>query len=317
MSVEMSKETSFVEKLGGASLEEVEALWQEALQEFMDRIGVPERYGEAEASVRLDPAWTGLSADWITLPSAIRQTRYGELLSMLERCGYATRQECLRCGDCCRGASPSLFLDDLRLLNEGVVKRSQIYTLRRGEAVSLPAPLGTMVLRDETIKLRANPETGYCLFFDDNENSCSIYFDRPLQCRAQACWDTEVIEHAVKHEERLNRAHVLSPDEPVTEALLAHESHCALEPIADAFAAVGQGEEQALERVIDALAYDAQLRPLISEKLPLPAEELDFVFGRPLSQVVEMYGVRVSSQPDGSFELVPLAPPAPPSGETE
>ncbi|MFH2005214.1 MAG: YkgJ family cysteine cluster protein [bacterium] len=316
MSVELSMEAPFVEKLGRASLEEVEAMWQEALQEFMERIGVPERLGEAAASVRRDPAWTGLAVDWITLPTVIRQTRYGELLSALERAGYATRQECLRCGDCCRGASPSLFLDDLRLLTEGVVKRSQIFTLRRGEAVSLPAPLGTMVLRDETIKLREHPETGYCLFFDDDENHCGIYFDRPLQCRAQACWDTQVIEHAVKHEERLSRAHVLSPDEPVAEALLAHEAHCALEPIADAFAAVAQGEEQALELILDALAYDAQLRPLLVDKLPLPADELDFVFGRPLSRVVEMYGVRVAPQPDGSFELVPLAADAPP-GEAE
>ena len=74
-------------------------------------------------------------------------------------------------------------------------------------------------------------------------------------------------------------------------------------------AELAEENERALEPVVDALAYDTQLRPLLAEKLPLPAEELDFYFGRPLVDVIEMYGVRVERDPDGSYRLEPLVPP--------
>jgi Fe-S-cluster containining protein len=305
----MSEKESFAEKFTSADTAEVEALWKEALREFMGQVGVPERYVEAEGSVLRHEAWTSMSADWASLPPGVRQQRYGELLEVLREAGYATRAECLRCGDCCRKSGPTLFLDDLRLFDEGLLQRSQVFTLRRGERVSLPDG-GTMVLKDETLKVRDNPETGHCLFLDDDIDRCQIYHGRPLQCRAQACWDTSDIEHAITHEERLNRAHVIKPDEPVADAILAHESHCALPLLADAFAELAEGNAQAAESIVDALAYDTQLRPLLVEKLPLPAEELDFTFGRPLVDVIQMYGVQVIAEGD-SFRLEPLAvPPA-------
>jgi len=302
----MSEQVSFNERLGAASPEELEELWKAALREFMGQIGVPKRYAEAEGSVLRHESWTSMSADWISLPSVLRQQRYGELLEVLREAGYATRAECLRCGDCCRKSGPTLFVDDLRLFEEGLLLRNQVYTLRRGERVSLPDG-GTMVLKDETLKVRDNPETGHCLFLDDDIDRCQIYHGRPLQCRAQACWDTSDIEHAITHEERLSRAHVVGPDEPVAKAILAHESHCALPLLADAFAELAEGNAQAAERIVDALAYDTELRPLLTEKLPLPADELDFYFGRPLIDVVRMYGVRVIADA-GTFRLEPIAP---------
>lgn len=303
----MSKQESFNEKLGGASLEELEGMWKDALREFMGQIGVDERYTEAEGSVVRHKAWTSLATDWITLPSVVRQQRYGELLEVIREAGYATRAECLRCGDCCRNSGPTLFVDDIRLFEEGLLLRNQVYTLRRGERVRLPHGTGSMVLKEETLKVRDNPQTGYCFFLDDDIDRCQIYRGRPLQCRAQACWDTSDIEHAIAHEERLNRAHVVKPDEPVAEAILAHESHCALGFLADAFADLAEGDAQAADRIVDALAYDTQLRPLLAEKLPLPADELDLYFGRPLIQVVEMYGIRVIADGD-SYRLEPIAP---------
>jgi Fe-S-cluster containining protein len=301
---------NFNEKLGAASLEELEGIWKEALTGFMDQIGVPERRAEAEGSVLQHPAWTSLATDWITLPTVIRVQRYGELLEVLREAGYATRTECLRCGDCCRKAGPTLFTDDRRLFEEGLVRRSQVVTLRRGERVRLPDGTGSMVLAEETLKIRDNPQTGHCLFFDDDIDRCQIYPGRALQCRAQACWDTSDIEHAIAHEERLSRAHVIHPDEPVAEVVLAHEARCSLARIADAFADLAEGDASAADRIVAALAYDTELRPLMAEKLPLPVDELDFYFGRPLVELVEQFGVRVV--PDGrGYRLEPVAPEAP------
>ena len=310
----MGNEPTFVETLGRASLDELETLWKEALREFMAQIGVPDQVAAAEALVLADPAWTGLAADWITLPSAARQTRYGQILELVQKSGYSTRPFCLRCGACCRRSSPTLFTDDLRLFAEGVITRADAYTLRRGEVVSLPEGLGTLILEAENIKLREDPETGACMFYDAVANSCGIYKERPLQCRAQACWDTEYLVEALTKEERLGRTHVVSPQEPVADAILAHEGHCALPPLAEAFRAISDGSEDALDQVFSALAYDAQLRPLLVEKLPLPAEELDFLFGRPMRTVIQMFGVRVEDDPDGGYRLVSLAPGDPEPG---
>ncbi len=304
----MSKEESFNEKLGQASLEELEGIWKEALREFMGQIGVPERYVEAKGSVGRHEAWTSLATDWATMPQVMRQQRYGALLEVIREAGYATRAECLRCGDCCRNSGPTLFTDDLRLFEEGLLQRNQVFTLRRGERVALPGGASSMILKAETLKVRDNPETGHCFFLDHDIDRCQIYTGRPLQCRAQACWDTSDIEEAIENEERLNRAHVIGPDEPVAEAIVAHESHCSLALLADAFAELGEGDEGGAERVVDALAYDHQLRILMAEKLPLPVDELDFYFGRPLSQVVEMFGVRVIEEGQ-NFRLEPLVPP--------
>jgi len=311
----MTEQESFNEKLGGASLVEVEGMWKEALREFMGQIGAPERYVEAEGSVLHHASWTSLATDWITLPQVVRRQRYGELLEVLREAGYATRPECLRCGDCCRKSGPTLFTDDLRLFEEGLLQRNQVYTLRRGERVQVPDGTGTMILDEETLKVRDNPQTGHCFFFDDDIDRCQIYHGRPLQCRAQACWDTSDIEHAFANEERLCRAHVVGPDEPVAEAILAHEAHCALALLADAFADLAEGHDQAADRLVDALAYDAQLRPLLTENLPLPPDELDFYFGRPLAQVVEMYGIRVVTEGD-EHRLEPMAPAETQDGES-
>jgi Fe-S-cluster containining protein len=303
----MTTDESFNEKLAGASPEDLESLWKEALREFMGQIGVPERIVEAEGSVQRHEVWTSLVTDWNTLPPMVRQQRYGALLEVLREAGYATRAECLRCGDCCRISGPTLFLDDLRLFEEGLLQRNQVYTLRRGERVAVPGG-GSMVLKAETLKMRDNAETGHCFFLDDDIDRCQIHQGRPLQCRAQACWDTSDIEQAIATEERLNRAHVIGPDEPVAEAIIAHESHCSLALLTQAFAELSEGDDEAVNRIVDALAYDTQLRPLLAEKLPLPVDELDFYFGRPLGQVVEMFGVRVVNEGDG-YRLEPLAPP--------
>lgn len=308
----VTEDRPFVERLALASFAELETLWQETLAEFMRQIGVPENQEQAAEALRRHPFYQGLEADWLTLPSKAREDRYARLLELLERVGYETRPFCLRCGACCQGSSPSLFLEDKRLFDEGLVTRAEAVTLRAGERVRLPLGQGSQALSEETIKLREDPETGYCLFYDSETRGCRIYLERPLQCRAQACWDTSDVESVLRKEERLTRAHLVSPDEPVAPALPAHEARCSVLGLAEAFEDLANGKEDALDVVIAALAYDTELRPLLRDKLPLPEAELEFTFGRPLVRVVEQFGVRVV--PDGEgYRLEPL--PREPSTE--
>lgn len=295
----MEETRPFAERLAEASFEEMEALWGDALGDFMIKIGVPQNQEQAADAIRSHPFYGSLRADWVTLPTRAREDRYSRLLDLLQRAGYETRPMCLRCGACCQGASPSLFVEDRRLFDEGIVKRAQALTLRAGERVRLPFGQGSVALTEETIKLREDPDTGCCLFFDPVDRSCGIYLERPLQCRAQACWDTSDVETVLAKEDRLVRAHLVEPDETVAPALPAHEARCSVLGLAEAFQDLAGGREDAMQLIIAALAYDGELRPLFAKNLPMPVEELDFYFGRPLSVVVEQFGVRVVPDPEG------------------
>jgi len=304
----MQDPPSFVDQLARATWPELETLWQDALRDFLSEIGAPDEFDQAAQLVR-DHAFTrSLEVDWITLPSKAREDRYARLLEVLQEAGYATRPFCTRCGACCEGGSPSLHAEDLRLFSEGIVRRDQVYTLRAGQRVRLPVDLGTMVLKDEAIKLREAPESGHCIFYDAGSKECGIYHDRPLQCRAQACWDLADVQKVIRRGKKLSRADVVAPDEPVAPALVAHESHCSLVGLAEAFEDVAHGREDGLEVIYGALSYDAEIRSLLAERLPLPEGELEFYFGRPLAQVVRQFGVDVVPDGDG-YRLEPRTRP--------
>lgn len=299
------EETALSDTLAKATWPELGELWKAALQEFLENIGVPEHFADVVEIVRSHSLYRSLEADWITLPTRVRQERYARLLEIAERAGYETRPFCMRCGACCMGSSPSLFDDDLRLFTEGLLRRDQVLTLRAGERVSLPLGLGTMTLKDEVLKIRESPETGACLFYDPEERTCGIYAERPMQCRAQACWDTSDVQEVLRKGKKLARAHVVSPEEPVAPALVAHEAHCSVLGLAEAFEDATGGREDGMETILSALTYDAEIRPLLRDKLPLPEAELPFYFGRPLTQVVKQFGVHVVPDGDG-YRLEPV-----------
>ena len=58
-----------------------------------------------------------------------------------------------------------------------------------------------------------------------------------------------------------------------------------------------------IEEIIKILKWDHDLRPLASEKLGITSDESSFYFGRPLTQTIKMFGLRVRREPDGSFFL--------------
>ncbi|MFH1350119.1 MAG: hypothetical protein ABII26_04200, partial [Pseudomonadota bacterium] len=64
--------------------------------------------------------------------------------------------------------------------------------------------------------------------------------------------------------------------------------------------------EKAIEKIMDILKFDFQLRPFVSGKLGLDADEMDLFFGRPLIKTIQMYGLRVIRESDSSFLLTPI-----------
>jgi hypothetical protein len=67
---------------------------------------------------------------------------------------------------------------------------------------------------------------------------------------------------------------------------------------------MGPHPENAVEIVLELLHYDHYLRPLVTERLKVPASTLDFLLGRPLTVTIAMFGLMVR-QEDGDFILMP------------
>lgn len=91
------------------------------------------------------------------------------------------RFECTRCGKCCRGAPGTVrVVDDeiaalSRRLGIGVGEFRRRYTKR---------------LSDGTLGLRERGAPGYECVFYDHDRGCTVYEDRPRQCRTYPFWQS-------------------------------------------------------------------------------------------------------------------------------
>jgi hypothetical protein len=85
-----------------------------------------------------------------------------------------------------------------------------------------------------------------------------------------------------------------------------HERRCGyglLEKLVEEIESKG---EEAVEQILDLLRFDYHLRPFVADKLGLNPEEMDFFFGRPLTETIFMFGLQVDQGPDGSFILTKI-----------
>lgn len=87
------------------------------------------------------------------------------------------RFECLRCGSCCTG-----FSGTVRINKEEIATLSLCLGLSETEFLRHY----TRILGDGAISLIEKKNTD-CIFFDKKEG-CTIYLDRPRQCRTWPFW---------------------------------------------------------------------------------------------------------------------------------
>jgi hypothetical protein len=61
--------------------------------------------------------------------------------------------------------------------------------------------------------------------------------------------------------------------------------------------------EEAVRKILEMLKFDHEIRRLVLERIEIDPAEIDFLFGRPLTKTVIMFGLQVLREPDGSFFL--------------
>jgi Fe-S-cluster containining protein len=212
------------------------------------------------------------------------------------------RTHCIRCGECCLKSSPTLHAEDLAHVVDASIRPKHLYTIRKGELVTDNVHGRVVPADQEMIKVR--DKKGGCLFYAAEEKACSIYEHRPAQCASLKCWDTaEFME--IYQTPKLNRQDVI--ENGVLLGLIEEqEKRCSYAVLSDHVRQIPGNAEKAVERILELLKFDFHLRPFLAQKLGLRIEEMDFFFGRPLTETIVMFGLKVERQPDGGFLLTSL-----------
>jgi len=210
---------------------------------------------------------------------------------------------CERCGECCIQGSPTLHLSDFKLFEDNILSMGDVYTLRKGELVYDNVGEELDYLKEEMIKIRERPGTKVCIFFDEDSGGCRIYDTRPYQCVYFECWNPRKFLETL-NEEKLSREDLFFQNRTVRELIHAHEERCSYKALEELFEKTQGGSRESADRILDILAYDTSIRPFISEKLGIPEEGMDLIFGRPLTATIKMFGYRVDRDGEGNYCLV-------------
>jgi Fe-S-cluster containining protein len=197
---------------------------------------------------------------------------------------------CRRCGTCCAKGGPALHRDDRRLVEEGKIALTHLYTIRIGEPIYDNVQNKRGRASEEIIRIKGLNDAQTCRHYDDGNNRCRIYDHRPLECRLLKCWDTSEIE-AMYASDRLNRKDLLGEVEGLWDLIADHDQRCGYIRIAEwAGQLQHRRDRQTAAKIVEAVSYDIQLRRLLVEQRAVDPELLDFLLGRPLEKIFPAFG---------------------------
>ncbi len=214
--------------------------------------------------------------------------------------------ECIRCGTCCKKGGPSFHLEDKVLIEKGIILSKYLYTIREGELCYDNVKESILPAASDIIKIKGQKDSITCIFFNEKENECTIYDNRPLECRALKCWDTREIER-IYSKNRLTRKDLISTIEGLWDLVEDHQRRCSYETLKFFIDALNKDKkDEALKGIFDIIEYDAQIRELVVQKGDLDPEMTDFIFGRPITETIRMYGFKIIKQ-DDNYRLIPIS----------
>jgi len=215
--------------------------------------------------------------------------------------------KCIRCGSCCKNGGPSFHHEDKNLIEKGIIPSKFLYTIRQGELSYDNVQESLLPAVTDIIKIKGQKDSWTCVFFDEAENECTIYDNRPIECRVLKCWDTREIEkiYAIN---RLTRRDLISTVEGLWDLIEDHQKRCAYDQL-QRFRDTPEGGkmDEAAIAMLEIIAYDTRIRRLVVEKGGLDPEIVDFVFGRPMTKTIRMYGFQIEYKGD-KYRLIPIGP---------
>ncbi len=214
---------------------------------------------------------------------------------------YATRPYCVKCGECCSNGSPTLLIEDMNLFESETIGPKDVFTLRKGETVFDSRSEISVPNEQERIKIRETPGEKTCIFYQKWNRECSIYDQRPTQCRIQECWAPD--SEAYSGKSPLTRRHLFEAAGDIWKIIEKHEEKCSYEDLSREISRLAATRGQTVDNILEFLSFDHHVREFVSEKLGVGAETLDLFFGRPLKDSLKFYGLKLDEQKDGTFVL--------------
>ncbi len=198
----------------------------------------------------------------------------------------------MRCGTCCQKGGPAFHLEDRDLIEKGVIPSKCLYTIRKGELARDNVRQALLPVDTDVIKIKGKKDGWACFFFDEEHKSCTIYQNRPLECRALKCWDPRELGK-IYARNRLTRKDLLFPVAGLWELVADHQARCDYGKIGRLVRALdGPTPEPARRELCEIIRYDAEIRKLVVSRGGLETDMLDFLFGRPLGVTIKNYGLK-------------------------
>ncbi|MGC8660723.1 MAG: YkgJ family cysteine cluster protein [Desulfomonilaceae bacterium] len=226
---------------------------------------------------------------------------WNQVRECLLKAAYATRPHCVKCGECCVKGSPVLTVNDIALFESGKLGPKDIFTLRKGEIVYDPRHEKSLPNEEERIKIRETPQDRSCVFYQKWNSECSVYDQRPEQCRFQECWAPKQAD--CSHSSPLTRRDLLGSAGDIFRIIQEHETRCSHENFSREISRLASTKGQTVENVLEILRFDHHVRDFVVTKLGIGEEVLDLFFGRPLKDFLAYYGLKLHEQGEGTFLL--------------
>ena len=200
--------------------------------------------------------------------------------------------ECRRCGTCCKKGGPSFHQEDKALIEKGVIHSKYLYTIRKGEMAYDNVKQCLEPVSSDVIKIKGKSESWTCILFDEKQNECTIYEDRPIECRALKCWDTKALEDLYDRK-RLKREDLIADIEGLWGLIKDHQERCNYKTIQKLVKEINSGRGvEARQKLAEIIQFDTEIRKLVVSRGGLDLDMLDFLFGRPLKQTLKNFGLK-------------------------
>ena len=216
--------------------------------------------------------------------------------SSTNRTSDYSNSDCSRCGVCCEKGGPGFHQSDRKLIEKGTIPTRCLFTIRKGEFAYDNVKGALVPVESDVIKIKGQDDSWTCLFFDDRHKSCTIYHDRPLECRVLKCWDTLEFEQMyAKH--RLTREDLISAVDGLWDLVRSHQERCDYDHIRSLIENLaGNRKNEVRRELAEIIQYDIEIRQLVVAKGNMDPEMLEFLFGRPLTKTLPKYGIRIRQQ---------------------
>ena len=246
---------------------------------------------KAEIWLGQQPAYVNIACTWDVITAPRREAAARELALLFRAAAYATRPFCVRCGDCCKNAGPTLFPGDEAILHSGQVTYPMLRTLRAGEEVWDHLAGERQVLQHEVVTI-SPALAGNCPLYDTAAHTCTAYDVRPAQCKAQKCWDTADSD-AMAGWRGLERLDLLEDDDPLRAVISAHDRDAPPGRLRELASPALGGDADAVAEILAMLEADRDARTAIVSRELAPADALPFLLGRPLAMVASALGMEI------------------------